>query len=456
MRSMVWLATLWLGCSGAQTTPDEVVDPTTDPTQSTPQPPQGGLSLRAHDTFATIVVASWDQATAGEAHVEFFFEEGDVRRSPARTLEAGPHEELLLGIPYGVEVTANLVTPAGTSEAVNLQIDPALDGMPEADLTIHDESGVDPGSNYVFLSLEGGVGRWWALLLDRQARVVWANRSRGGAIHLHPRIGWHGNTLLLDHNRFWGGTYDLSSSTIDRIAIDGTVLESFDVPGHHHAFTDTPWGELAYGQRAVNGASDEWLAIASADGSVRRLWSCREWLDSLKIDEGCASNTVNYDPVSDTYLHSFYSLETVVEVDGKTGATNRWFGHVDGAYAFSPADSTFFWQHGTHYTDDGTLLTSSLTAARDEIVVREYRVNTDTQTLEEVFNFGVGDGVLGRFMGEAHRLGNGNTLHNSGSLARLRESTPDGTVVWDVQWPGREIGRSTFVSDLYDLAPPRP
>ena len=56
-------------------------------------------------------------------------------------------------------------------------------------------------------------------------------------------------------------------------------------------------------------------------------------------------------------------------------------------------------------------------------------------------------------MGEAHRLPNGNTLHNYGSNARLREVTPEGQVVWDVQWSGSLIARSTPIEDLYALMP---
>jgi hypothetical protein len=36
----------------------------------------------------------------------------------------------------------------------------------------------------------------------------------------------------------------------------------------------------------------------------------------------------------------------------------------------------------------------------------------------------------------------------------MQEVTPDGTVVWDILWDGGgDIGRSTWITDLYDLAP---
>ena len=58
-----------------------------------------------------------------------------------------------------------------------------------------------------------------------------------------------------------------------------------------------------------------------------------------------------------------------------------------------------------------------------------------------------------QYYGEAHRLPGGNTLHNYGSAARLREITPDGEVVWDADWDAGYMGRSEPVADLYALAP---
>ena len=106
-------------------------------------------------------------------------------------------------------------------------------------------------------------------------------------------------------------------------------------------------------------------------------------------------------------------------------------------------------------TDEGTLLISAKVSQNGtETVAREYTFDDDTETLTEVWSFGEGEGVYGSEMGEAHRLGNGNTLHNYGSTPRIREATPDGAVVWDVTWSsGTYIGRSEVIADLYALWP---
>ena len=59
-----------------------------------------------------------------------------------------------------------------------------------------------------------------------------------------------------------------------------------------------------------------------------------------------------------------------------------------------------------------------------ETVVREYELDEKREMLVEVFNFGLGEGVYGATMGEAHWLPNGNILHNYGDEVRMREGSP--------------------------------
>ncbi len=98
-------------------------------------------------------------------------------------------------------------------------------------------------------------------------------------------------------------------------------------------------------------------------------------------------------------------------------------------------------------------MVSSKNASGDETIVLEYEVDDGNQALVEVWNFGHGGGLYGATMGEVHRLPGGNVIHNYGQDARVREGTHGGTVVWDVDWAGYSIGRSTSLTlaDLYAL-----
>ena len=88
------------------------------------------------------------------------------------------------------------------------------------------------------------------------------------------------------------------------------------------------------------------------------------------------------------------------------------------------------------------------------MVLREFEVDDASQTLTEIWNLGVGEGIDALYFGEPHRLGNGNTLQNTGELPTMREVLPDGTVVWEMAWQEDHwLGRSTPIADLYALAP---
>ena len=117
----------------------------------------------------------------------------------------------------------------------------------------------------------------------------------------------------------------------------------------------------------------------------------------------------------------------------------------------------FSWQHGLVYTDEGTLLLSTeveLGGWDYETAAREYIVADASETLIEIWNFGLGRGVHGATAGETHRLENGNTLHNYGSAGQLMEVTYDKDIVWGLDWDGTHLlGRTIFVDDLYDYAP---
>jgi hypothetical protein len=453
-------------------TPPPTVPPPVPTTPGPTTPPGNVLSEVTsvlHGTYQTIVIVSWTQSADAAVHVDYSFDEGVWLSSPARDLAAGPHEELLLGVPYDVEVTWRVIAEDATavveSEEHTIVTPPPPATIPEPLVAISEPTLQDPNTPYLYLSLVEAnadfTDRWWALIIDRQARPVWASRSPQNRIHMHPRLSWNGDALLLDSNSYWGAFDGGDNSTVTKMKIDGTVLDFWETPGLHHPYTDMPDGTLAYSAYSTPQYLDDVIFLLHPDGSIESVFSCDDFLDDIgePNNSDCGSNTLTYDPATDTFLVSLFFLETIVEFDATTGAYDKWFGHVDGSWAFDPPSSAFWYQHGGYYTADGTLLTSTHIEPRPdggENVTREYMLDEVNKTLVNIWSFGEGDGVYGDQMGEAHRLPNGNVLQNYGTLARLREGTYDGTIAWDVLWPlSSDIGRSAPVSDLYALAPDR-
>lgn len=413
------------------------------------------LGASVDPTYGTLVTARWEQLAAATAWVEYSVDDGQWRATPAEVVQPGAAEALMLGVPYDHTVRFRVVNdlcgePLRSEEAA-AETGSAPAGLPQVTAVQGDPARWDARTRYVFTGMNDAAdgNRYWTFVIDRQGRVVWARQNPRLTVTLHPRVTRAGDALLIDENTFWGSFDGGAGSQVVELAIDGTVLHTYATPGLRHPFTDGPDRAIVWGAYQVG---TETLELVTVGGEQRSLWDCQDFLNSQGMAGTCTSNTVWWDAETDRYLYSFYTLETVFEIDPEEGPV-RWFGHLPGSWSFDPPGSIFWWQHGGHYTEAGTLLISShLSGEGEETVVREYELDEGSRTLREVWSFGQGEGVYGEELGEAHRLPGGNTLHNYGTEPRLREVTPAGEVVWDVQWGERYIGRSTPIEDLYALA----
>ena len=416
-----------------------------------------GASAAPHPDFGSLITARWRQERAGSAWVSFSVDGGEWQSSPARTVEVGDAEALILGVPYGGSVSWRVVNDfcGGPlfGEEQTASAEPRPSWVPTPASLDGDPLRWDDGARYFLTSMHQADddNLYVSFIFDRQGQVVWARQHPRYTTTLHPRLSYDGTELLLDSNTWWS-LFDASQSEVHRMKIDGSGLVEHPTPGLHHPFFETADGALLWG--AFDGADELLMELSPGEALPREIWSCQATLDELIIAGQCASNTVTWSPLTDRVLFSFYTLETVFEIDRASGETLRWFGHLPGSWDFDPPSSRFWWQHGGHYLDSGHLLISAhLSGEGEETVVREYRLDEANEALVEVWSFGVGLGVHGEEMGEPHRLTGGNTLHNYGTTARLREATPAGEVVWDIAWDQLYIGRSTPFNDLYDLAP---
>ena len=292
-------------------------------------------------------------------------------------------------------------------------------------------------------------------------RYVWALETPDEHWSIFLRQSRDGTEILWDEATYWSSfSGDGEDGQVHRMKIDGTITASVATPGLHHAFVELGDGRLAWGDASADWYED--LVEYAPSGEIVTVWSCEDFLSTLDLPEGmseeeqwkynyCESNTLYWHEETDTFLYSFYTNSSVIELD-QSGNTLHYWGQ-NPSWDFEPSSSQFSWQHGAHFLEDGHILLSTHTTAGElETVVREYVVNEETQALEEVWSFGEGEGIHADTAGEAHRLDNGNTLHNYGSSAHLREVNPGGEIVWEVDWSGnRLLGRSVFLEDLYNF-----
>ena len=435
----------------------------------------GWIDWSLHTEIESLITLQWDQIGDATGHVEYSFDEGVWMQSPQRTFTSGIEEQLLLGIPYDTEVSIRLVRDGQTSEPIMATTGHLPSRLPKPEYVSGEPDLWWSDGRYLFTSINEDEQNWsgdrfWKVILDRQGRVVWALLTPEDRWTLWTDLSNDGQTLMWDEITIydWGSS---DPSMVHKMTIDGTIVESIEADGLHHAWDELADGSLVWG--AVINNREEWLQRRHTDGTLETIWKCSDFeIEQLGgTAHSCHSNSWWWHEPSDTYLVSFPSSagqvrDTVLHLDAEGHTLSTWGQLSD--WSFEDPAHTFDYQHGVTFTESGILLLSTqLTSANtyyepgyDTLAVREYELDYGAQIIRQVWGFGEDQGIAGKYAGEAHRLTNGNTLHNYGTGARMREITPDGQLVWDVKFPGgntegngRLQGRSVFITDLYDFAP---
>ena len=440
--------------TATETIETSVVTGTTDPASH--QSSHFGLvQSRIDKNYGTLVTLSWSQPVQDDVHVAFEVAPDEWRTTPAQNLSVGPAQFLLLGIPYDTDFSFRIVSTLHTSESFTRSTGALPQGFPKPTLLTYQPDATHPGDRYLIGSTNEDAVGWapgvyWKFIVDRLGRVVWTEKTENKNWTIYARIALSGTEILWDEASWWA-YYDFGeNSKVYRKKIDGTVVQTWETPGLHHAIVELASGEIAWGssQSWVN----ETLVKRLDDSPLETIWDCKS-IDSGKSN--CQSNTLFWNQETDTFLYSFYTTNSAVEIDHKTGETLKQWGDLKGAWQFDPPESQFWWQHGLNILENGNLLLSTKSDYTPwETLVTEYEIDEKNETLRRVWSFGEGEELYGSTAGEAHRLSNGNTLHNYGSAGRIREITPAGEIVWDLDWgENRLIGRTIFTDDLYRFAP---
>jgi len=408
---------------------------------------------RLHAQIASLVYVGWQQATAGAVHVEYSFDPDEWLSSPTFEAQAGAQEQLLVGIPYQTEATWRVVTDGETLDGGALQTGRVPTGLPTATVEVSDPEAWWSDGRFLLTSINQVQGGWtggnyWTLILDRRGRPVWAQLAPHGDWTLFAQVSADGGSILWDQATAWSRWDQGAASTVHRTWLDEEI-EVIPTPGLHHAFVELPDGTLVWGSKA-HAERTEALVERGPDAEKDRvIWTCAQDWPGVG---NCESNGLFWVEATDSFLYSFYTNNSVVEVDRASGASRWWAGQVADGYSFDPPESQFSWQHGISLTAAGTLLVS--TTNDGTTGVKEYEIDHDARALHEVWAFD--SGVQANTNGDAWRLPNGNTLHLLGSAGWLVEITPDGQAVWSADFHGeRLLGRGEYIPDLYALVKPR-
>lgn len=400
------------------------------------------LAWTLDDDIRALGKVTWTQAAAVDATwVEFRVGDEDWRSSPAASGEPGAHEAWVAGVPYGATVEFRVGNEAGGQTAVSDSAEGTTDALPpELELPTLDvplPEVLEPGVEWILVSLTTPKNGGWKVILDREGRIVWAQLGAGGSM----RVSVDGTQILSDEIE--GGVY--------RMRLDGTIVESIELPGLHHSFMEVSENALLYTGKE-DGRDGVWER--TADGTLTKLFDCATFWEEHAAGSPCDGNTLNWRESDDTVLFSSDNDNTVVHLT-RSGEVLAYWGQLEGSGTFASSDERWWKNHSPIWTDDGTLMVSSWLSPDDHtLVAREYAVSDTAPNLTQIYLCDMNAGILAEFSGETRRFDNGNTLLNYGPGATIREYTPDCEKAWEVAWPeGWRLHRLTTLSDLYPLLP---
>jgi hypothetical protein len=258
MRSLFPLVLFAVGChcSSGPVVPDDTAPPTDDTGPIDDGPLVAG-DWWVHPEVESLVYVSWEQSEAGQAWVEYSFDEGEWRSSPPFEATAGAHEQVLVGIPYYYDVRWRVVAEWGgerfSADGAEASAGSLPDGLPVGEVTVSEPGLWEPTGNYLLSSIAGHTGSWdpgnyFTFIVDRRGRPVWASLAPERHWTLFAQISVDGHTILWDESTYWldWGQNGGEGTTIHRTHLDVEV-EEIPADGIVHAFVELPDGTLAWG-----------------------------------------------------------------------------------------------------------------------------------------------------------------------------------------------------------------
>lgn len=477
VAALACLAGCVLGCDGSPTPGeddappdivvvgpgDEIVSEVTIRTADTDKDPPR-KPLRA----ATILVVRWTQIQASDqVWLEFTFPGGTPMRSRPAAGALGPHRDVVLGVPADTETTIRIVNQQGGVEHRSpeyvARTGKVPSAMPKPTVAMYDAALASP-ERWLLGSVENSVGGcasascyynaiFWLYIMDRQGRIVWYYADAGRATTpSFQRTARDGEYLWVEHRPYAAN----AARGVLKMTLDRQYEQWIPVSGLSDCIDVTAHGSLLYD------ANDE-LREMSRDGTVRTIWSCRARFGN---DFRCYTNTINWDPASDSVLMSYPEERTLIQIDRNSGTVIGQYGAASGSYMFQPSGWVFGFPHFPSITPQGTLLVSAhLPDALDthrplanHHAFQEWEIDRAGRRLVQRWLYAEGP-EWPMFKGMAVRLPNGNTLVNYGTGGVIREVTPDKKTVFYVKFDSpngndafnKMVGHNVFIDDLYAL-----
>lgn len=437
----------------------------TDTTPATPVSAQN-ISAVVSEHIRTVVTVTWDTETATTGYLEFGETDSYGMTSPLT--DAGTaHSALMLGLWADTTFHFRVVTVSedGTETASADQT--ITTGSLPVEVPELTTMGTATWDGFLFAPFQGI--NYLAVAIDNHGRVVWYKVIDSDTHHImraEPMFNGEGVAICMAGQDSQGNKED---GYVLMVSMDGSSEVEIATPYIDHDMTLMPDNTIS---GIVLKESDTYVGTADSiqeithDSEMVEIFDVWDHMDSLtdtppetrsEGDENSAwnwshANALDYDAAEETYYMALKELHTMVRVDRNTGEMMWAFGGQGNQYTWVNGTDPLTMHHQFHAYEDGRIVVFENGAPeRGYSMVREFVIDEDNLTAEEVWSYVREPSVYVYAKGDVERLTNGNTLVTWSSSGEIQEVTPDGAVQWQVN---TELGAAiTFVTrteSLYD------
>ena len=235
------------------------------------------LDWRLHDEIGSLVYVSWTQTKTGIVWVEYEVD-GQWQFTPVFKAEPGEHEQLVAGIPYGMNAEWRVVEEGDGIDGETISTGDAPDVLPIAEILVTDEESWYQKGKYLLTSinLDGGWlgGDFWTLIIDRKGRPVWAIKTPLKNWTLYAQVAATGDHIIWDEATRWSLWDDGAESKVHLTYLDREI-DTIATPGLHHAFVQLPDGTLAWGSK-FHGGGETLIEKSPGSDTETTIWTAAD------------------------------------------------------------------------------------------------------------------------------------------------------------------------------------
>ncbi|MFT4623151.1 MAG: hypothetical protein ACI8PZ_001807 [Myxococcota bacterium] len=441
-----------------------LVEPTTPTTSTTPTPP----TTPTGDTAASIVtVASsetvpqvmWVDWNGGASTVRWRLDGGDLGAVD------GEPPVALIGLKAETTYTIE-VDGVGTAEWST-----ALPSSLPPPRLVHTDPRSEVADGHLLTTTFSAAGRAsFVVIVDGDGDVVWAVPDDGPQTKItRARLGRDRDSVLWSA---YAWERDVDTGRIERLSLDGTRYTLTPAVEQHHDFWEHADGTLAWlawdvrdtdltpGLAAPSiyrgpegGGGAEQLFSLHDDYPHAPWWVCGHMIPGAfrpGVTEWAHSNSLVYDESADRYWVMSRYMDALWTVDATSGALGWQLGGRYDEFTAEPGLMPFDHAHFTQRWDDRVLVFDNRGNSPGPSRAVEYAIDEGARTWREVWSVDHPDGRVAGFQGDARRLPGGNTVVSWAPHGLITEHTPDGEVVWRLEWD-QTLTRLSYLPEL----PPR-